>query len=109
MNSLYIDTRDNNRIIVQLEKDGKKFVEESKANVQRAQAALSMIEKVLKRAGMVSSDVDEIKVERGPGSFTGLRVGISIANALSFAGLIRVNGKKLGEIESPQYQILNSK
>ncbi|MFH1536127.1 MAG: hypothetical protein ABIC96_03620 [Patescibacteria group bacterium] len=36
-----------------------------------------------------------IEVETGPGSFTGLRVGVSVANALGFALNIPVNGKKM--------------
>ncbi len=109
MNKLYIDTRDNRRIIVRLETADQQFEEKSIASKNKAQATLPLIEKILKKANLEISDINEINVEKGPGSFTGLRVGISIANALSFAGSIRVNGKKLGEIELPQYQILNSK
>lgn len=102
-NRLYIDTRNSDRIIIRLNKNGKEFIEESKANVNKAQATLPLIEKLLKEAGLLISDINEINVEKGPGSFTGLRVGISIANALSFAGNIRVNEKDIGEIEEPQY------
>ncbi len=103
MNKLYIDTRDNQQIIVRLETETGTFEEKSVANNNKAQATLPLIGKILKRARLGISDINEINVERGPGSFTGLRVGISIANALSFAGLIRVNGRKLGETELPQY------
>ena len=103
MNKLYIDTRDNKRIIVRLDKNGRKFEEKSVASKNKAQAALPLIEKILNRAKLKISDINEIHVERGPGSFTGLRVGISMANALSFAGLIRVNGKKLGVNEPTKY------
>ncbi|MBI4091991.1 MAG: tRNA (adenosine(37)-N6)-threonylcarbamoyltransferase complex dimerization subunit type 1 TsaB, partial [Candidatus Levybacteria bacterium] len=108
MNSLYVDTRDNSRIIVRLKKNGEKFEEVSVANKKKAQVTLPLIEKILKKASLEIGDIDQINVEKGPGSFTGIRVGISIANALSFAGSIKVNGKKLGEIELPQYQISNS-
>ncbi len=104
MNALYIDTRNNKRIIVRLDKNGEAFEEESKANKLKAQMTLPLIEKVLKRAKIKTSDIDEIKVERGPGSFTGLRVGIAIANALAFSSQVRINGKELGEIEKPIYQ-----
>lgn len=103
MNKLYIDTRDNKNIIVCLETNNKTFEQKSEASIEKAQTALPLIEKVLKEAGLKIRDISEIKVETGPGSFTGLRVGISIANALSFAGLIKVNGKNLGETELPQY------
>lgn len=105
MNRLYIDTRDNKNIVVRLETEDGKFEEQSVANKQQAQVALPLIEKLLKKARLATPDIDEVNVEKGPGSFTGLRVGISIANALSFSRLIKVNGKELGEIELPQYLI----
>jgi tRNA threonylcarbamoyladenosine biosynthesis protein TsaB len=49
-------------------------------------------------------DVDEINVEEGPGSYTGLKVGVSVANALSFALGKKVNGKMIGEIVEPTYE-----
>lgn len=103
MNKLYIDTRDNKRIVVRLDSNSEIFEDVSIASKNKAQATLPLIEKTLKRAKLTVREIDEINVERGPGSFTGLRVGISIANSLSFAGLIRVNGKRVGEVEEPQY------
>lgn len=103
MNILYIDTRDNKRIVVRLDKNGEKFQQESGASVKGAQTILPLIQKVLKKAKITPAKIDEIKVERGPGSFTGLRVGIAIANALSFSVGAKINGKKIGEIEEPVY------
>lgn len=103
MNKLYIDTRDNKKIVVRLETQKRIFEELSVASKKRAQVTLPLIEKILKKAELRIQDVDEINVEKGSGSFTGLRVGISIANALSFSGLVKVDGKKPGEIELPQY------
>jgi|SRR3990170_4007064 len=103
MNKLYIDTRDNKKIVVRLETQKRIFEEVSVASKKRAQITLPLIEKVLKKAKLEIGNIHEIDIEKGPGSFTGLRVGISIANALSFAGLVRVNGRKIGKIEEPRY------
>jgi tRNA threonylcarbamoyladenosine biosynthesis protein TsaB len=103
MNTLYIDTRDNKRIIVRLKTKNSTFEEESKASKDKAQATLPLIKKVLERAKIKTEDIAEIQIETGPGSFTGLRVGISIANAISFASLIKINGKKIGDLEVPRY------
>lgn len=49
------------------------------------QAALTpyLIEKTLKDANMKASEIDIIAVTNGPGSFTGIRIGISLAQGLA--------------------------
>lgn len=47
---------------------------------------LTMIEHLLeKRAGMELSDIDAFVAAKGPGSFTGLRIGISVIKGLAYA------------------------
>jgi tRNA threonylcarbamoyladenosine biosynthesis protein TsaB len=46
---------------------------------------LEMIHKVMQNAGVGMSSVDGFAVTRGPGSFTGLRIGISSIKGLAFA------------------------
>lgn len=43
------------------------------------------IEKVVKKAGINFSDIDAIAVSKGPGSYTGLRIGVSSAKGLCYA------------------------
>ncbi len=43
------------------------------------------IEEVLKQAGKRMSDLDAIAVSMGPGSYTGLRIGVSTAKGLCYA------------------------
>ena len=98
---LYIDTSSNKVVSVGLEIDGKDHVLKKPIDKQKAQAVLPMIEKLLKKNKLELKDLEEIKVNPGPGSFTGLRVGVSIANALGFLLKIPVNGKE--QIVEPEY------
>ena len=43
---------------------------------------LPMAEDLLKNAGLKMSDIDAVAVARGPGSFTGIRIGVSAAKGL---------------------------
>src|SRR5207237_525248 len=45
-----------------------------------------LVERVLRDAGLVLEDVEGIAVSIGPGSFTGLRIGLALAKGLAFAG-----------------------
>lgn len=47
---------------------------------------------ILEQAGRRLEDTQGIVVYRGPGSFTGLRIGISVANALAYGLSIPVAG-----------------
>ena len=50
-----------------------------------AEALMPMIERVMTQARFAFSDIDRIAVTTGPGSFTGMRIGIAAARALSLA------------------------
>jgi tRNA threonylcarbamoyl adenosine modification protein YeaZ len=50
-----------------------------------AEALMPLIERVMKEADMPFSALDRIAVTTGPGSFTGLRVGISAARGIALA------------------------
>ena len=43
------------------------------------------IEEVMKQAGLAYTDLDAVAVSKGPGSYTGLRIGVSTAKGLCFA------------------------
>ena len=50
-----------------------------------AEALMPMIARVLNRAGLEFAALDRIAVTTGPGSFTGLRVGIAAARGIALA------------------------
>jgi len=45
-----------------------------------------LVERVLADAGLAITDVEGLAVSIGPGSFTGLRVGLALAKGIAFAG-----------------------
>jgi tRNA threonylcarbamoyladenosine biosynthesis protein TsaB len=62
----------------------------SAAQRQSAQRVLPMIAELLQEAGISLAALDLIAVVAGPGSFTGVRIGVSVAQGLSFAHSIPV-------------------
>lgn len=57
----------------------------SEKNVH-AEKLMLLVEQVLSQGGISLRDVEGIAVSIGPGSFTGLRIGLSAAKGLAFAG-----------------------
>jgi tRNA threonylcarbamoyladenosine biosynthesis protein TsaB len=51
----------------------------------QAEALLPMVEDVVRKAGLTPSALDLISVTTGPGSFTGIRVGIAAARGIALA------------------------
>ena len=98
---LSIDTSSAEKITVGL--DDEEF--ETEARKDKSQKLLPFIDKLLKKKKKTVKDITGIKVNTGPGSFTGLRVGVSIANTLGWVLGIPVNGKDLrkGEIVEIKY------
>lgn len=85
---LHINTKEQNKVEVTLKEKGKVIKSLSAKNKFGSQVLLSLVAKLFK-------DIKAIEVETGPGSFTGLRVGVAVANALGLALKIPVNGKKM--------------
>ena len=104
MIQLTIDTRDNSRVVALLQNGDEKHETISSSENRRPESILNLIDQVIKEAKITIDDVDEINVEEGPGSYTGLKVGVSVANALSFALQKKVNGHEPGTIIEPKYE-----
>ncbi len=66
-------------------KDGK-LISESYLNVglTHSETLLEVIDTCLKNAGLTVNDVDAFAVSRGPGSFTGIRIGVAAVKGLCF-------------------------
>lgn len=60
-------------------------VEKQLMTTGHAEALLPMVARVMASAGIGYGDIDRIAVTHGPGTFTGTRIGIAAARALSLA------------------------
>jgi tRNA threonylcarbamoyladenosine biosynthesis protein TsaB len=54
-------------------------------NYSHAEVLHPFIENILAQGGISKDKIDAIAVSKGPGSYTGLRIGVSAAKGLSFA------------------------
>lgn len=88
---LHINTKDPKVVTAALKEDAQTVASLSEENKYGSQVLLPLIVKLLPPRGW--DILEGIEVEEGPGSFTGLRVGASVALALGFALNIPVNGQ----------------
>ena len=94
---------------VSLSKEGETLVlkEDYNSKFSHAESLHLFIGEVVKSAKIKLSEIDAIAVSKGPGSYTGLRIGVSAAKGLCFAldkPLISVS-----TLESLSYQVTTDK
>lgn len=65
--------------------NGVAALRESDDSKSHASLLTVFIGEVLAEAGMTAFDLEAISVSKGPGSYTGLRIGVSAAKGLAFA------------------------
>jgi tRNA threonylcarbamoyladenosine biosynthesis protein TsaB len=82
---LVLDTADNEEIFVGLW--DKKWLADKEWYPGRNLSTdiLVKLESLYKNAGKTLKNTSSIIVKSGPGSFTGLRIGISVANAMAYS------------------------
>lgn len=106
---LTIDTIDRNKINIGLyenTQEGECFEIETK---NQSDDILVSINDILSKNGVKLSDLTAILVNRGPGSFTGVRVGVTVANTLAWSLNIPVFGYREGNIDAAKTQISKEK
>lgn len=71
---------------VSLVHDGKILaIRESSGSMRHAEQTVVFIEEVFHSSGVPKTDIDGVAVSGGPGSYTGLRIGVSTAKGLCWA------------------------
>ncbi len=100
--TLHINTSNNKKTVVGLEINGQKKELIKESVNWTSQQILPLIVKILKENQLKFSNLTGIKVHTGPGSFTGVRVGVVVANILSWYYKIPVNDSQ--KPAEPVYQ-----
>lgn len=85
---LYIDSTDNSKTIIRL--DDEEYVKN--VSSPRDQDVFGFMLDCFDKKHITPNQITEVAVNCGPGSFTGTRVGVTIANAIAFSLKIKVNG-----------------
>jgi len=67
--------------------DGNKLLalKEEGGAYSHAEKLAVFIEEILKQTGLSAEDMDAVAVSKGPGSYTGLRIGVSLAKGMCYA------------------------
>ena len=85
MISLFLDTS-TSRLIVGIYKDKNEiYFDNSEAHNDLSSRVLPKIKEALESVSLTVKDIDDIYVVNGPGSFTGIRVGVTIAKTLAWS------------------------
>lgn len=104
MKVLYIDTT-TNYLYTGIVVDGKLLSEVKKDfGKDLSSNALKEIDLMLKKSNLKPNDIDLIMVVIGPGSFTGIRVGVTIAKTYAYS-----LNKKIVEVLSLEAMAISSK
>ncbi len=85
MNCLAVDTTDS-RLTAVLIKDGDAFCREIEVGKSgHSRLLMPVVDELFKESGLNVGDLDAVAAVVGPGSFTGIRIGVSAMTALAFA------------------------
>lgn len=99
---LYLDSSQTKQTRIKLNV-GDKVYELGSEQGLKDQTVLPLIKAVLAKAKIKLTDLQAIEVNPGPGSFTGLRVGYTVAQTLGWLLNIPVNGQPAGKLPPPTY------
>ena len=87
---LFIDTHDT-LITVALKNEDELFIKTKESEYSHSIYTMPLIESLFKENNLDIHDLKKIIVINGPGSFTGIRIGLSIAKTMAYALNIDIN------------------
>lgn len=87
---LFIDTHDN-LITIGLKNNDKIIIKEKYSEFNHSVNTMPLIEEIFRENNLNIKKLTKIIVVNGPGSFTGIRIGLSIAKTMAYALNISIN------------------
>ena len=87
---LFIDTHDE-LITIALKNKDKLYVKTQMSEYSHSVFTMPMIKEIFDENNLNVKDLKKIIVVNGPGSFTGIRIGVSIAKTMAYALNIDIN------------------
>jgi tRNA threonylcarbamoyladenosine biosynthesis protein TsaB len=104
MISLAIDTTDRNEASISVNSGGniRKYQKIQKIP-KKSQILLPLIEQAFIKSENAFDEISDISVATGPGSFTGIRVGITAAQILGLLLAVPVNNLPPGTVIAQEY------
>ena len=87
---LFIDTHDE-LITIGLEYNDKLFIKTKESEYSHSIFTMPMIKEIFEENNLNINDLDKVIVVNGPGSFTGIRIGLTIAKTLAYTLNIKIN------------------
>jgi tRNA threonylcarbamoyladenosine biosynthesis protein TsaB len=89
---LCLETATNLCSVALCDSEGVISLRESNESRSHASVLTVFIEEILKDQSIKASDLDAVAVSKGPGSYTGLRIGVSVAKGIAYGASIPVIG-----------------
>lgn len=97
MRSLFIDTHFE-EVTISLVDGEKEITKKARSERSHSEIVMPIIDGIFKEANLKPQDIDEIVVVNGPGSFTGVRIGVTIAKTLAYT--LNVPIKTISSLEA---------
>lgn len=83
MYTLFVDTH-SEFIYLALFNDSNMFIKQKESFHEHSKLVLPMLEELMNEVNITFKDIESIIVVNGPGSFTGIRIGLSIVKTLGY-------------------------
>lgn len=86
---LFIDTHDM-LITIAIKNGDKLFIKTKESEYSHSKFVMPMIKEIFEENNLDIHNLDEILVVNGPGSFTGIRIGLTIAKTIAYSLNIKI-------------------